>query len=158
VTKEDGLADGKLSPEGQELARFLGFFVDRYVYAGRPIPPEIHPLRFVNEMAEKAPGRALSGLKIAVGDCIEMSFLWSYTQVNEADEALRANGIVTLTEIRRRYSRRFKAIIKRGKIRNEQEYYLVKAASSDPMIPATEESALQSLLEDFEERSVPRQA
>ena len=92
---------------------------------------------------------------MAVGDCIEMSSHWNSTRVSEADMALRANGIVTLSEIRRRYSRRFKAILKRGKIRNEHEYYLVKAVSSDA---TTEASALQSLLEDFEERSVPRQA
>lgn len=152
------MAGGKMSPEAQELARFVGFFYDRYMNAGRRFPPEVHPLRFVSEMAEKSPGQALSGLKMAVGDCIEMTSRWNCTRVEELDEALRSNGIITLSEIRRRYWRRFKAILERGKIRNEQEYYFVKAVSLDTSTPMAEASVLELLLEDFEARSVPRQA
>jgi hypothetical protein len=135
-----------MSPEAQELTLFLGFFVDHYMN----IPAELHPLNFVRETSEKAPSRAPQGLRMAVNDCIEMSSHWDEDRVKMADDALKAHGIVTLSEIRRRYWRRFKAILKRGKIRNEEEYYLVKAISLDASPRAAEVSVLALLLEEYE--------
>ena len=61
------------SEEVRELSKFLGMFFERYMTDGKPIPPEVHPLRVLSEMAERAPQRALLGVKMAIGDCIEMS-------------------------------------------------------------------------------------
>jgi hypothetical protein len=73
---------------------------------GKPVPPEVHPLRVLREMTKKSPKRALLGLKMAIGDCLESSRHWSPDQVAAADDALRADGAVTLSEMRRRASTR----------------------------------------------------
>lgn len=93
------------SQEAQELSAFLGHFFDRYMTDGTPIPSEIHPLNVMREMAERSPKRALLGLKMAIGDCLEMARGWPPEQVQEADDALRSEGIVTLSELRIRYYR-----------------------------------------------------
>ena len=91
------------SPEFEELAAFLTFFFDNYMTAGEPIPPEVHPLRVLLQTAERAPKRALIGLKMALGDCLELAAHWPPQKVKAADDALRDRDLLTLSELRRRY-------------------------------------------------------
>lgn len=72
---------------------------------GKPVSPEIHPLNVLREMAEKSPKRAAIGLRIAVADCLEMSLPWTSIQVAEADNILRTEGVVTLSDLRQRFQR-----------------------------------------------------
>ena len=137
------------SEEVRELSKFLGMFFERYMTDGKPIPPEVHPLRVLSEMAERAPQRALLGVKMAIGDCIEIARHWSSDRVKEADIALRAEGAPTLSEIRRRYSRRFAAIIVRGKIVDEAEYHLVAGIVSDSSTPPEQTVLLEVLLNNY---------
>lgn len=140
--------------ESHELSAFLGFFFDHYVANGRPNPPETHPLNVLRQIAERAPKRAFAGLKMAIGDLIEATSHWSPEQVKEADDVLRAAGIVTLSELRRRYSRRFSKIIKRCKILSEVDYYLVRGIVCDTSVPPDQLPLLGALLADYEMRQV----
>jgi hypothetical protein len=88
--------------EARDLLRFLEVFFDNYMSEGRPVPPEIHPMRLLAEIAAQSPRQALLGAKIAVADCIEMSLHWSPEQVRSADSVLRTAGAPTLTDMRRR--------------------------------------------------------
>jgi hypothetical protein len=142
----------RLGPEGEELAGFLGFFLGRYSDGAGRLPEELHPLQIVRRVAETAPKRALAGLRMAVGDCIERSSHWRPEQVKEADDAARAQGVATLSEIRRRYWRRVAGIVKRGRIRTEAEYYLARSLVTDAHPTADEAARLQALLEEFESR------
>lgn len=86
--------------EASDLTRFLGVFFDRYMSEGKPVPPEVHPMRFLSEMAEKAPKRALIGVRMAVADCVEMAAHWTDEKVQEADATLKTEGALSLTEVR----------------------------------------------------------
>lgn len=150
------MAKRPMTLEGRELMEFLGFFFDQYMAEGKPVPPEVHPLKFVREMAERAPTRALLGLKMAVADCIECSTHWHADQVKQADTALRDAGIVTLSEMRRRYWKLFSAIIERGRILSDQEYHLVKGVTSDGTVPPEQSALLDQLMNDYEAREGSR--
>jgi len=91
---------------------------------------------------------------MAIGDLIEATSHWSPEQVKEADDVLRAAGIVTLSELRRRYSRRFSKIIKRCKILSEVDYYLVRGIVCDTSVPPDQLPLLGALLADYEMRQV----
>src|SRR5690606_2666867 len=67
--------------------------------------------------------KALVGLRQAITDSLEALEGLPLQTVTQLDQALRQAGIVTLTELRRRHSRKYKAILKRGHIRDEMEYY-----------------------------------
>lgn len=135
--------------EFEELRSFLGYFADTHM-GGQSMPPEIHPLNVLQDLQRRAPKRAREGLRMAINDCIEMTAPWSPEKVAALDAELRANGLLTLSAIRRRYSRRLHSVLKRGRIRTEVEYYLVRGALEDPGITADEANAMQSLLEAFE--------
>jgi hypothetical protein len=109
-----------------------------------------------NELDEgelRAPKTALKAWRMAVNDCIEMSSHWSAARVTSIDAALRMAGILTLSEVRRRYSTRFATILKRGRIRGEVEYYLAAALVADTAssLSVEERANLQVLVSEFEQ-------
>ena len=75
--------------------------------------------------------RDLIGMRMAVNDCIEQSSHWGVEAVIAADAALRQRGILTLSEVRRRFSKKLLGILKRGRIRGEVEWYLVAGVLAD---------------------------
>jgi hypothetical protein len=103
----------------------------------------------------RAPKTHLKGYRMAVNDCIEMTGHWSAERVGNLDAALRNAGIITLSEVRRRYSFRYAAILKRGNIRNEVEYYQVSALVSDmsTQLPEEERMKLQAMIDSFEQNA-----
>ena len=66
---------------------------------------------------------AFNGLRQAINDCVEMSLHFDHAEVEKLDSQLRSRGIVTLSELRRRYSKSYAKIMKRGQIKSDTEYY-----------------------------------
>jgi hypothetical protein len=142
----------KMSFEDYEkLKVFMGRFADWY-WMRPDMPPEVHPL-FVLEGFEKTSlANAKKGLQTAINDMVEDTAGWAPEQVAAADAKFTAAGTFTLSEIRRRYSKKYLQILKRGVIRSETEYYLVKGIVDGGGIEpgATESTQLQAMLNDFE--------
>ena len=84
--------------------------------------PEHHPESFEKTSMSKA----RRGLGLALNDALEMSWDFPPDEIAAIDSEFSARGIITLTEMRRRYSRQFRGVLKRGKIRTEGKFYLVK--------------------------------
>ncbi|ALM90289.1 hypothetical protein AOR13_1246 [Alteromonas stellipolaris LMG 21856] len=98
--------------------------------------------------------KALQGLKQAINDTLEDTASWDSNTVSELDEQLRDNGTITLSTLRTRYWSKYKSILKRGKIKNETEYYLIRGLECelDNGIPQEQRTLLAELVRDFEER------
>ena len=98
----------------------------------------------------------LAGLKQAINDVIEMTQDLSDREVHDLDRALTERGIITLSELRRRYWRKYKAILKRAEIRNETEYYLISGILCDVANDAIEEERAQlaQLLDEYESKRI----
>jgi hypothetical protein len=147
----------QIASETEELTAFLEFYFDHFMAHG-DVPPGRHPAKITRERAERAPKQALLGVRMAVGDCIEDSARWPAHKVKDADEALRAHGIPSLSEMRRRYSRHVLRVFKRGKIATEDEYYLVKAMADAASSPPDQAATLERLLAEYENAVTPRSA
>jgi hypothetical protein len=139
--------------EYAELSKFISFFATHC----KGIDPEwaFHPsanLQVAEELFGKS--KALEGARQAVNDALEETRHVSPEYLARLDTALTEQGIVTLSELRRRYSRRYKAILKRGIIKDETEYYLLKGILDDGNADVTsdERSMLQSLSDSYEKR------
>jgi hypothetical protein len=144
------LAKNVSTPEFQELAEFLGVFFDRYMTGGQPHAAEVHPLTALCEITERSPKKALDGLRMAIDDCIDMAAKWPPERVREVDEALQLAGVVTVSELRRRYWRKFRTIVDRGVIVSQSEYYLVKGVTSGSLDSPEELLLLETLLINYE--------
>ena len=142
----------QLSLENYEkLKIFLGRFTDWY-WSRPGMPPEVHPL-FVLEATERTSlSNAKSGLQTAVNDMVEDTANWTPEAVAEADAKFAAAGTFTLSEVRRRYSKKYLQILKRGVVRSETEYYLLKGIRDGGGMEtgATEGQQIEALMAAFE--------
>jgi hypothetical protein len=142
--------------EYAKMKDFLSFFSERYLKV-EGLPPEKQPIAALEALEKKSMKTALSGLRQAINDCVEMSFHFDHAEVEKLDSQLRGRGIVTLSELRRRYSKGYAKIVKQGRIKNETEYYLVRNVLDDPTEKATEErELLEKMLSEYD--AAPRSA
>jgi hypothetical protein len=137
-----------------ELHAFLDFYAT-HVTGIDPTNP-IHPTNVGKRIVEKyGRSKALDGLKQAVNDTVEDLSGKPIEYVQRLDEELRGRGIVTVSEVRRRYSSSFKRILKRGKIKTETEYYLIAGVLSDLSSIACDEErlVLDQLVAQYEQNA-----
>ena len=139
--------------EFAELSAYVSLFAT--LVWGIPASSSSHPSHHMAVIPGKvSKSQRLSGLRQAANDTIEATQDLSPDKVAEIDAAFKDHHALTLTEARRRYWSKYKAVIKRGRIRNDTEYYLVVGVVTDMASAATEPErrALQDLVSAFESR------
>lgn len=132
--------------------RFLGWFAEKYLHVS-PTDPN-HPLKAAARIEAVSMSNAHKGLDMALNDCVEVAQGFRPDQVRAADEELAGMGLPTLSALRLKRSRHLRAVLKRGTIRTEVEYYALKDLAEGAM-PEAERSQLWRLLEEFEEKARP---
>jgi hypothetical protein len=136
--------------EYARMKDFFAFYVGRYLDV-KGLPAEKTPMASLADLEKKSPKKAFNGLRQAINDCVEMSFHLHHQEVEKLDSELRTRGIVTLSELRRRYSKRYARVTERGRIKDETEYYLVRSILHDPTAKSPEECRLlEGLISDYE--------
>ena len=145
-----------MSPEREREYAELHAFLDFYSTNVKSIDPAnpIHPTNVGKEIVQQfGKSKALEGLRQAINDTVEELSGKSAEFISRLDANLRAAGILTVSEVRRRYASSYKRIVKRGIIRTETEYYLVNGIVSDVSNFATKEerTVLQRLLHAYEQ-------
>jgi hypothetical protein len=140
----------RMSPEREHeyttLSAFLGFWAT-HVHQIDPTSPS-HPSNVLSRIAEgRGKSCALEGLRQAINDTIEDCREYPNDVVMEMDRLLSSVGLITLSELRRRYSSQYQRILRRGCIRNDTEYYLVSGVLADTAsaVPESERIALEAI-------------
>ncbi|MBR0751618.1 hypothetical protein JQ604_05450 [Bradyrhizobium jicamae] len=136
--------------EYAQMKGFLSFYAERYLKA-EGLPADKLPIARLEALEKKSMTAALNGLRQAINDCVEMSLHFNHEDVVKLDAQLRSRGIITLSELRRRYSKSYAKIKKRGHIKTETEYYLVRNVLHDPTEKLPEERKfLEELIYAYE--------
>lgn len=135
--------------------QLLKIFLDRHFewYTPKyPTTPPGLPSQFLENIEKTSLANAKKGLSMALNDIAEESANWTPEQVSAADARFLAAGTFTLSEIRRRYSKKYLQILKRGEIRSETEYYLLKGIRDGGGMEtgATEGQQIEALMATFE--------
>lgn len=99
--------------------------------------------------------RALAGLKQAINDNLEFAVDFEPDIIARIDEVLHQSGAPTLTQLLAHQSKLLRAILRRGKIRNDTEFYIVSSVLSDTFAdrPESETAALGSMSLAYEQKS-----
>jgi hypothetical protein len=146
-----------MSPERErEYAELLGY-VDFYATHVIGIAPEdpTHPTNVGKGFVAKfGRSKALDGLRQAVNDTVEDLASRTPEYLRNLDAALRQQGLLTFSEIRRRYARAYKRILKEGVVKTETEYYLVAGILADvsSLADSDERLLLNRLVAQYEAR------
>lgn len=148
----------KRKQEYAELSAFLDFFSTNVLGVDPSSPSHSKNVgkRIVAEVGES---KALDGLKQAVNDAVEALVDQPAEFVQRLDASLQEAGLLTFSEVRRRYASSYKRILKRGAIKSDTEYYLIAGvlADSATLADADERATLGRLVSDYESSVKPRQ-
>lgn len=135
-----------------DLKKFMGLFYDWYEKKPHH-PPQAHPVIVLSQLESRSPAKARSGLQMAINDLIESTLNWELSEVQSADVKMTASGAPSLSQVRAKYSRKFAQLLKRGKIKNVEEYYLAKGIIDGAAyhFGDLDRNAILSMLEKFEQ-------
>ena len=142
--------------EYQELKAFFMLWYREVTL--RMMPPEMArnmTMPFQETDAnDEGSASALEGLKQAINDIMEETEHWPPETIRKIDTALATEGYVTLSALRRRYRARYAGILKRQKIRNDTEFYLLSGVASDMSLELAEDERrlIERLLFEYEEK------
>jgi len=140
--------------EYETLRAWSAKFIERVLPLPAGLPPESHPIVVLDGMALEAPARARQGLGMMIGDFIEDTSHLPASQVKQIDAEFSTAGLPTLSDMRLRFMRQIKRIVKRGSISKEEEYYLIRNAVEG--VADDEQPQLWQMLADYEVRSVSK--
>jgi hypothetical protein len=134
------------------LDRHFEWYVPKY-----PTTPPGSPSQFLENIEKSSPANARKGLQMAINDIVEMTADWRPEQVADANAKFVAAGTFALSEVRRRYSKKYLQILKRGAIRSETEYYLLKGVVDGGSIEpgATESQQIEAMLHEYDNHVAP---
>lgn len=140
--------------EYNELLAYVGLFAT-VVWRIDPAS-ETHPANVIEGIVQQfGKSKALVGLRQAANDTIEETSNWNKEARAIADEGFRTAGVVTVSEITRRFSAGYRRTVKRGYIRSETEYYVINAILIDQgsAISGDERTYLQRIVEAYDEKA-----
>jgi hypothetical protein len=138
-----------LDGEYEELKKFFLFYSSRYLAIDK-LAPELRPMAGLEVLEKRSRRMAREGLRQAINDIIERSRHLDPTVVRTIDVELAAQSLITLSELRRRFSREYARILRRKRIRNETEYYLIRGVVEALVSENPERALLYTMIKDFE--------
>lgn len=115
-----------------------------------------HPTNAGKAIVEQyGKSKALEGLRQAVNDTVEELTGRNCSDLARVDEILSCCGVLTFSEVYRRYATKYKKVLKRRKLKTETEYYLAKGMLDDlDSIASPEERVLLAgMIADYENRT-----
>ncbi|MFC3684668.1 hypothetical protein [Hydrogenophaga luteola] len=146
----------QMSPEREREYAVLHAYLDFYSTHVAGIDPAspTHPTTVGRRIVEEyGRSKALEGLKQAVNDTVEQLRDQPLEYIQRLDAELRERGIVTFSEVRRRYASSYKRILKRGNIKTETEYYIIAGVLADfsSFASSEERAVLDKLVAQYEQ-------
>jgi hypothetical protein len=137
----------KIAASEYEIMRSWVAHMAPKVFSEVPLTPETHPVAVLDRIAAKSPANARAGLAIGIGDMVDFTLEWTTQDIAQCNVELANLGLPTLSEMQLRFARSIQRVIKRGAIKNEQEYYAVRNAAEQP---TSHTILLWKLLEAYE--------
>ena len=108
------------------------------------------PLAALDQLATRSPAKAREGLTIAINDLIEMTDGWPQERVAATDVGLLRDDLPSLTEMRGRFAKAVQRAVRRGRIKDDVEYYAVRNAVE---LAEDQREPLWNLLAVYEENA-----
>jgi len=139
----------KITPANFELMQQWFASVVPEVFPATVLHPEIDPTIQLERLAATSPSKARLGLRIAIGDIVEVADSWPAARVAEVDMLLIQEGLPSLSEVRTKFSKVLRRVITRGSIKNDAEYYAVRNAAE---MANQDEQSLWELIASYESR------
>jgi hypothetical protein len=110
----------------------------------------VDPIKVIAEAEAHSKTMAKKGLSQALADIVEMHSHSDPDLISRMDQDLKKNGIMTISDLRFKYSRKISKIVKIGAIKTETEYYLIRSVMDSDVLTATQRNELAKMLSAYE--------
>lgn len=143
--------------EFEELTAYVSFYAT-HVW-NIPLACPHHLSHFMTPIPGKVTkAQLLVGVRQAANDTVESAEHLLPQQITALDIACTANSVLTFSEVRRRFSSRYKAVLRKRCIRDETDYYMAVGVINDmtSAISPAERHLLQDIVVAFEQRIAQR--
>lgn len=135
--------------EYNKLKFFLQYILKKFPI-GDFIPEEDRPISVLERLEKQNMKLAIKGLQHAINDTMEKTKFLSIEEVRSFDRDLKHAGAYTLTEIRIKFSKDVAKIMKRGRIIDNKEYYLIKSYLEIMNQGDADRIAVERLISEYE--------
>jgi hypothetical protein len=135
--------------EYEHLRSWFSYMVPK-VFSTALLTPDTDPVAVLDCMAVKSPARARSGLGMAIGDVIDFASDWSAGDVAACNRELAQMNLPTLSDVQARFSKLVQRVVRRGRVKNDEEFYALRNAVEQQGVDS---STLWPLLEAYETRT-----
>ena len=149
----------QLSPEkSAEFDALLGFLAhfDKFGWVPpRTVTPDLRADVAAIE-AQHGKSKALVGLRMALGDLLEMTSSRSVDWVTRFDGGCRAARLKTLSEYRVSHWAKYRRVLERGRISNVEQFYMLTAVLADLTLPLSTDDRmkLEEMVMSYGKKSV----
>lgn len=147
----DAVSIADMHIELSEYTRLRAWFSHMVpkIFPVETLDPGANPVMVLDRMAKEAPAKARSGLGMAIGDVVELTDDWTISDVTTCDDELSKMDLPTLSEMRARFSKVILRVVRRGAIKNNDEFYALRNAVDQR---GADTERLWSLLDAYEAR------
>jgi hypothetical protein len=114
----------------------------------------IHPSNVLENFEKQSISLAIKGLKEGFPDALTMSKHLSKEQKEKLNQILKTNGFPSIEVLNFKIRNTYKRVLKRNRIKNEAEYYIIIEILSDVEyeISNIEQLHLNTLISNFESK------
>jgi len=144
----------KITDENYEDYKKVSGILWKFIATANNIDPdsEHSPMIVLADWEKKSKSLAKKGLKSGLIDEITMAMDMSFDVKKQIDEQLSVHGFLTFNQLVLTVQDTLQKALKRGKIRNLDEYYLLKELldSSEPDVSEVEKRKVEEMLGEFE--------
>ena len=138
----------------KEVARII--WEEEFAEVPLQLPPECLPMNVLGSWEMKSPALARKGLQEGLRDSVSSFPHLPKELVQRIDQRLKAAGLTTVVELKCVVQDTLKKVLKRGRIRNLDEFCIVKEVLDDLASPTSslDRVILEKAMGDFESSAV----
>ncbi len=144
----------KITSDNYLFYKQIAEVIWKFISAKNPytIPEEADPVNRLNKLESESQAKARTGLRLMLDDLFSMQDDASPEQREALEGELRKAGLPSLSELLAEVKQVPAKVLKRGKIRNEREWYVITELLSRTNAPisAAEREKLGQLSVTFE--------
>jgi len=133
----------------EDLKRFLQIYTET-MFDLSSYPEEIRPMNVLAEFERQSPAMGRKAVSIGVADAVSNLRDVSTPELEVLSARLLAANAPSVASVRAMVSKKLGPAIKRGVLKSEEEFYLVKDLLDSPSLPDDERRKLEIMLDAFE--------
>jgi len=133
----------------EDLKRFFQIYTET-MFDLTSYPEEIRPMNVLAEFERQSPALGRKAVRIGVADAVSHLKDLPAPELEAFSARLAAANAPSIASVCAMVSRKLAPAIKRGVLKSEEEFYLVKDLLDSPGLPDEERKKLETMLDAFE--------